>query len=268
MLEGAEAIVCAVPAVHMRETCRRLAGAGYAGQFLVICTKGIEQGTLSLMHEVAQAELGPAVRSRLAVLSGPSHAEEVSLGMPTAVAVAAESQETAQAVQQLFMQRSFRVYTLTDVAGAELGGALKNVIAIACGISDGLGFGDNAKAALITRGLTEIIRLGLSLGARVETFYGLSGIGDLVGTAMSRHSRNWRFGKLLGEGVPAEEALERIGMVVEGRYTVEAAVALGQRQGVELPITDAVSAVLFHELPPLEAVSGLMLRDPKSEMRR
>jgi glycerol-3-phosphate dehydrogenase (NAD(P)+) len=173
--------------------------------------------------------------------------------------------EQAEAVQALFMTPRFRVYTQTDLVGVELGAALKNVIAISCGISDGLGFGDNAKAGLVTRGLAEILRLGLAMGARAETFYGLAGMGDLVVTCMSRHSRNWRFGSLIGQGRSAEQALAEVGMVVEGYYTVQAAVALARREAVEMPITEAVAAVLFQGLKPLEAVGGLMLRGAKGE---
>jgi glycerol-3-phosphate dehydrogenase (NAD(P)+) len=264
-LAGAEAVVCAVPAAHLRSTSRSALAAGYAGQPYVICSKGIEQGTLALLHEVAAQELGPTARGRVVLLSGPSHAEEVSRGLPTAVTVAGDSLEQAEAVQALFMTPRFRVYTQTDLVGVELGAALKNVIAISCGISDGLGFGDNAKAGLVTRGLAEILRLGLAMGARAETFYGLAGMGDLVVTCMSRHSRNWRFGSLIGQGRSAEQALAEVGMVVEGYYTVQAAVALARREAVEMPITEAVAAVLFQGLKPLEAVGGLMLRGAKGE---
>ena len=267
MLAGAEAVVCAVPAAHLRETCVRALQEGYSGQLFVICSKGIEQGTLSLMHQVAEEELGAGARGRIAVLTGPSHAEEVSRGLPTAVTVAGESEDTAREAQALFMTPRFRVYTQTDLVGVELGGSLKNVIAISCGISDGLGFGDNSKAGLITRGLSEIVRLGLTMGARMETFVGLAGMGDLVVTCMSPHSRNWKFGNLIGQGRSAEEALREVGMVVEGYYTAQAAIELSHRKGVEMPITEAVGAVLFHGLKPLEAVSGLMLRDAKSEGR-
>ncbi len=265
MLAGAEAVVCAVPAVHLRETCLLAAREGYDGQLFVICSKGIEQGTLSLMHQVAGEELGAGAQARIAVLTGPSHAEEVSRGLPTAVTVAGESEDTAREAQALFMTPRFRVYTQTDLVGVELGGSLKNVIAISCGISDGLGFGDNAKAGLITRGLSEIVRLGLTLGARMETFLGLAGMGDLVVTCMSPHSRNWKFGNLIGQGRTAGEALREVGMVVEGYYTVQAAIELSGRMEVEMPITQAVGAVLFQGLEPMEAVSGLMLRDARSE---
>ena len=267
-VKGADAIVCVVPAAHLRQTARSLAQAGYAGQPVVVCTKGIEQGTHALPVDVVSQELGSAATGKLAILSGPSHAEEVSLGMPTAVTVAAQDPALAERVRDWFMTPRFRVYTQTDLRGVELGGALKNVIAIACGISDGLGFGDNAKAGLITRGLSEMLRLGIALGAKSETFFGLAGVGDLVVTCMSRHSRNWKFGSLIGKGVPVEQALKDVGMVVEGYYTVRAAVDLAAEKKIDMPITEAVAQVLFHGKSPKEAVPSLMLRDPKSETVR
>jgi len=268
LVRGAEFIVCVVPAAHLRQTARTLAKSGYAGQPVVICTKGIEQGTHALPVDVVGQELGPACAGKLAILSGPSHAEEVSMGMPTAITVAAEDPALAERVRDLFMTPRFRVYTQTDVRGVELGAALKNVIAIACGISDGLGFGDNAKAGLITRGLSEILRLGIAMGAKPETFFGLAGVGDLVVTCMSHHSRNWKFGSLIGKGMPVDQALAEVGMVVEGYYTVRAAVDLARERNVELPIAEAVAQVVFHGKKPGETVSTLMLRDPKSEAAR
>jgi glycerol-3-phosphate dehydrogenase (NAD(P)+) len=261
---GADAIVCVVPAAHLRQTARTLARS-YTGKPVIICTKGIEQGTHALPVEVLISELGPACAPQLGVLSGPSHAEEVSRGLPTAIAAAAEDPKLAEFIRDLFITPRFRVYTQPDVRGVELGAALKNVIAIACGISDGLGFGDNAKAGLMTRGLSEIVRLGVSLGARPETFYGLAGVGDLVVTCMSHHSRNWKFGSLLGSGMPVQQALGEVGMVVEGYYTARAAVELAAAQHVDMPISQAVGAVLFEDFTPAEAVTRLMLRDAKSE---
>lgn len=268
LVKGAEVLVCVVPAAHLRQTARSLARAGYAGQPVVICTKGIEQGTHALPVDVVGQELGAGAAGKLAILSGPSHAEEVSQAMPTAVTAAAQDPALADRVRDLFMTPRFRVYTQTDVRGVELGGALKNVIAIACGISDGLGFGDNAKAGLITRGLSEMLRLGVTLGAQPETFFGLAGLGDLVVTCMSRHSRNWKFGSLVGAGRPVELALSDVGMVVEGYYTARAAVDLAAEKRVEMPITEAVGQVLFQGKKPGEAVPSLMLRDPKSETMR
>ncbi len=265
-LQGAEVVACVVPAAHMRETCRRVRDSGYRGQPFVICSKGIEGGTHALLSEVAEAELGPRVRPVLGVLSGPSHAEEVSREIPTAVTAAARELAVAERIRDLFMTPRFRIYTQTDLTGVELAGALKNVIAIACGASDGLGFGDNAKAALITRGMSEIVRLGTAMGAKPETFFGLAGMGDLVVTCMSPHSRNWKFGSLIGRGRTADEALAEVGMVVEGYHTVRAAVGLAQKQQVEMPISQAVGEVIFQGKPAQEAVAALMLRDPKSEM--
>jgi glycerol-3-phosphate dehydrogenase (NAD(P)+) len=265
--EGIEVIVCAVPAAHVRATCRRLAGAGYAGQLFVICSKGIEENTHALLGDVALEELGAPARGRIGVLSGPSHAEEVSRDIPTAVTATAPEMELAEAIRDLFMTPRFRVYTQTDMVGVELAAALKNVIAIACGVSDGLGFGDNSKAALMTRGLSEIVRLGMKMGARQETFYGLAGIGDLVVTCMSRHSRNRNFGFHVGRGLAPEAALREVGMVVEGYYTVRAAVGLAHAHQVEMPISEGVAGVLFGSLTPLQAVSALMLRGPKSELQ-
>lgn len=265
-LEKSDCIVCAVPASHVRTTCKTLAQVGYNGQLFVICSKGIEEGTHELLADVARAELGAAAVDRIGVLSGPSHAEEVSRNIPTAVAAAAVKLATAEEIRDLFITPRFRIYTQTDLIGVELGAALKNVVAIACGISDGLGFGDNSKAALITRGLSEIVRLSLSMGANAETFFGLAGIGDLVVTAMSQHSRNWKFGNFLGQGQTPEQALESVGMVVEGHYTVRAAVELAQANGVDMPITEAVASVIFKGVPALKAVTDMLARDPKSEM--
>ena len=263
---GMEIVVCAVPAGHVRETFRGLAGGGYSGQMVVICSKGIEDGTHALLSEVVSDELGAASRGRIGVLSGPSHAEEVSRQIPTAVTASAEDIALAERIRDLFMTPTFRIYTQTDLVGVELAAALKNVIAIACGISDGLGFGDNSKAALMTRGLSEIVRLGIHLGARAETFYGLAGIGDLMVTCMSGHSRNRNFGYHLGRGLTTNEALEQVGMVVEGYYTVRAAAELAVEHGIEMPITVGVDDVVFKGLRPLEAGSALMMRDPGREM--
>lgn len=266
-IADAEAIVCVVPAVHMRQTCRAVAQCGKSEQMFVICSKGIEVGTHALLSDVAREELGKGSEHRIGILSGPSHAEEVSRDIPTAVTSAATDLATAERIRDLFTAPRFRIYTQTDMMGVELAGALKNVIAIACGISDGLGFGDNSKAGLITRGMSEIMRLGLSMGAKRETFFGLAGMGDLVVTCMSQHSRNWRFGYLLGQGFSPDKALEEVGMVVEGYYSVKAAVELSSLHKADMPITDTVSGVLFGGISPQEAVTALMMREPKSEMQ-
>ncbi|MCL5270394.1 MAG: NAD(P)-dependent glycerol-3-phosphate dehydrogenase, partial [bacterium] len=200
-----------------------------------------------------------------ALLSGPSHAEEVALRLPTTVVACAADPARAQAVQAAFFRPFLRVYTHDDMLGVELGASIKNVIAIAAGISDGMGFGDNTRAALMTRGLAEIVRLGLAAGARLETFLGLSGVGDLIVTATSRHSRNHTFGEYLAQGLSCDEALAKVGMVVEGYPTAESALLLGRRWGVDMPITEAIYRILYENVPPREAVAGLLTRDPKPE---
>ncbi len=267
-LEGADTVVVVVPSHAVRELGRRLAAEKLltARAEIVLCSKGIEEKTLRLMTQVIEDELGADVAQRTAVLSGPSHAEEVSQGVPTAVVAAASNPELARRAQALFTTERFRVYTQGDVLGVELAGALKNVIAIACGACAGLGFGDNTVAALITRGLAEITRLGKRLGAQPETFAGLAGVGDLIVTALSRHSRNSSFGRLLAEGRTPDDAQREIGMVVEGVRTARAAHALSRREEIRMPITDAVVAVLDGRLSTRDAVDALMLADPKPEI--
>jgi glycerol-3-phosphate dehydrogenase (NAD(P)+) len=232
------------------------------GALLLNVAKGIEQRTHRTISSIA-AECAP--EHTYAVLSGPSHAEEVALGMPTTVAIASADPDAAAYVQSVFTTERFRIYTNPDVAGLELGGALKNIIALGAGISDGMGYGDNTKAALMTRGIAEMTRLGVSLGARAETFSGLAGIGDLIVTCTSMHSRNRRCGILIGEGMDPQEAVRRIGMVVEGITTAEAAVELAAAQGVELPITENVYRVVGGEITPREALASLMTRPSKGE---
>lgn len=266
-LEGAQGGVVAVPSRAMRSVCEAVAAAG-AGDRIeawVITNKGIEVETLMLMNEVLADVLGPAAGARVGVLSGPSHAEEVSKGMPTTVVVASADPALARAIQRWFFRPTFRVYTHDDVVGVELGGSIKNVIAIAGGAADAMGLGDNARASLITRGMAEIVRLGLAVGARLETFMGLSGIGDLIVTAGSRHSRNHRFGELLAQGLTAEEALKEVGMVVEGYTTARSAREYARKHHVEMPIIEAVYQVLYHGLSPRRALEDLMARDPKPE---
>lgn len=199
------------------------------------------------------------------VLSGPSHAEEVSRGLPTTCVVGAGDKKTAEYLQNVFMSPVFRVYISPDILGIELGGALKNVIALAAGTADGLGYGDNTKAALITRGITEIARLGIAMGARADTFYGLSGIGDLIVTCASRHSRNRKAGYLLGQGKTMEQAMDEVKMVVEGVYSAKAGLELAKKYQVEMPIIEQVNQVLFEEKSPSAAVQELMVRDKKIE---
>ncbi|MDO5346797.1 MAG: NAD(P)H-dependent glycerol-3-phosphate dehydrogenase [Lachnospiraceae bacterium] len=261
-LQEKDVLVLAVPSAAMRTTCRRIAPQVKPGQILVDVSKGIEKGTFSTMTAMIEQEIPEA---DAAVLSGPSHAEEVGRQLPTTCVIGAHTEKTARYLQQIFMSPVFRVYISPDMLGIELGGALKNVIALAAGIADGLGYGDNAKAALITRGITEIARLGVKMGGRIETFSGLTGIGDLIVTCASMHSRNRRAGILIGQGYSMEEAMKEVNMVVEGVYSAQAAVELGQKYQVELPIIEQVYRVLFEGKNPREAVSALMLRDQKVE---
>ncbi len=257
-LEGAEWVVLAVPSHGMRAICRQLRPYLPAKARLAHVAKGIEVDSDARMSEVIAAELG----REAVVLSGPSHAEEVGHGVPTAVVVAGRAAADAQAV---FMNDRFRVYTHDDVIGVELGGAMKNVIAIAAGACDGIGFGDNTKAALCTRGLAEMTRLGVALGAKRETFFGLSGVGDLIVTAFSRHSRNRAFGERLGRGETAEQILAGLPTVAEGVKTAKSAWQLAQRCGVEVPITREVYAILYEGKSPRQAVRDLMGRGAKAE---
>ena len=256
-------ILFAVPSVFVRATAR--AAAQYLGgnRLVADAAKGIEPDTLLTMTEVIRDELrNPAA---LVALSGPTHAEEVARDLPTTIVSASEDLKAAEAVQDVFMTPRFRVYTNPDVKGVELCGAVKNIIALAAGISAGLGYGDNTKAALITRGMAEITRLGVAMGCREQTFAGLAGIGDLIVTATSRHSRNNRCGELIGRGVPPEEAVRQVGMVVEGVNALPAAVALSRKYGVSMPITMAVSDVVRNGRSPGDAVMELMTRDRKAE---
>ena len=232
------------------------------GQIIVNVAKGIEETTLMTLSEIIEQEIPQA---DVAVLSGPSHAEEVGRGIPTTIVVGSRKKETAEYLQNLFMNQVFRVYTSSDVLGIEIGAALKNVVALAAGIADGLGYGDNTKAALITRGIAEIARLGISMGGRIETFYGLTGIGDLIVTCASMHSRNRRAGILIGKGATMDEAMKEVKMVVEGVYSAKAGYALAQKYQVSMPIIEQVNKVLFEGAPADEAVKELMVREKKVE---
>ena len=231
-------------------------------RIIVNCSKGIEKDTLMVMSDVILDEL-PG--SEVAVLSGPSHAEEVGKGLPTTIVVGAFSKESAREVQNVFMAEEFRVYISPDMLGIEIGAALKNVIALAAGIADGLGYGDNAKAALITRGIAEMSRLGAAMGGDYETFSGLSGMGDLIVTCASMHSRNRRAGILIGQGKTAAEATAEVKMVVEGINSAQAALELARKYEVEMPIVEQINEVLFNGKDPKEAVKELMLREKKAE---
>lgn len=258
----ADIIIFAVPSHAMRETAKKLAPYIKKGQLVLNISKGIEEGTYATLSQVLEDEL---LNCEIAVMSGPSHAEEVSRGIPTTNVVAARSEKIANKIQDIMMNPSFRVYTNPDIRGVELGGSLKNVIALCAGVLDGLGLGDNTKAALMTRGIVEITRLGVALGAKAETFNGLSGIGDLIVTCTSVHSRNRRAGILIGQGKSREEATAEVKMVVEGIKTCKAAKELSDKVGVEMPIVNEAYKVLFEGMPVEMTVPNLMGREKKHE---
>lgn len=262
-VEGKEVLVLAVPSTFTRSTAGKMKPYVVKEQIIVNVAKGVEEATLMTLSEVIEEEIPQA---EVAVLSGPSHAEEVGRGLPTTIVVGTKRRKTAEYLQNLFMNDVFRVYTSPDVLGIELGGALKNVVALAAGIADGLGYGDNTKAALITRGIAEIARLGMAMGAKFETFCGLTGIGDLIVTCASMHSRNRRAGILIGKGYTMEEAMKEVKMVVEGVYSAKAAMGLAKKYQIQLPIIEQVNGVLFENKPAAEAVKELMLRDKKIEI--
>lgn len=261
-VKGADLLVFAVPSPFVRSTAKRFAKKVGSGQIIVNVAKGIEETTLETLSEVIESEIPEA---NVAVLSGPSHAEEVGKGLPTTCVVGASDKKTAEFIQDIFMSPVFRVYISPDILGIELGGSLKNVIALAAGIADGLGYGDNTKAALITRGIAEITRLGIAMGGSRETFGGLSGIGDLIVTCASVHSRNRKAGMLIGQGRTMEEAIAEVKMVVEGIYSAKAAIRLAEKYQVSMPIIEQVNAVLFEGKKAGEAVKELMIRDKQTE---
>ncbi|KMY44161.1 glycerol-3-phosphate dehydrogenase [Bacillus sp. FJAT-27916] len=264
-LEGVEIIVFAVPTKAFREVARKIKSIVKHKITVVHVSKGIEPDSLMRISEMLEEEIAD-ITNDIIVLSGPSHAEEVSRRIPTTVTVASKNMKAAQRIQDLFMNQNFRVYTNQDLVGVEIGGALKNIIALAAGITDGLGYGDNAKAALMTRGLAEITRLGVKMGADPLTFLGLTGIGDLIVTCTSVHSRNWRAGNLLGKGKNLDEVLESMGMVVEGVRTTKAAHQLSEKYHVKMPITNALYDVLFNGKDIKQEVEDLMGRSKKHEM--
>lgn len=257
-----EVIVLAVPSPYTRSTSHLLSPLVKDGQIIVNVAKGIEETSLLTLSDIIEEEIPQA---NVAVLSGPSHAEEVGRGIPTTCVVGAKTKKTAEYLQNVFMSEVFRVYTSPDILGIELGAALKNVIALAAGIADGLGYGDNTKAAIITRGIAEITRLGIAMEGHWQTFYGLSGIGDLIVTCASVHSRNRRAGILIGKGYTMEEAMKEVNMIVEGVYSAKAALGLAKKYEIQLPIIEQVNEVLFEGKPADEAVKELMLRDKKIE---
>ncbi|MBP7319923.1 MAG: NAD(P)H-dependent glycerol-3-phosphate dehydrogenase [Lachnospiraceae bacterium] len=261
-IKGRDMLVCAVPSVFTRSTAKLMAPFVQDGQLIVNVSKGIEEETLMTLTQIFEEEIPQAI---IAALSGPSHAEEVGRKIPTTVVAGAHTQKTAEYIQNIFMNDVFRVYTTPDLLGMELGASLKNVIALAAGMADGLGYGDNTKAALITRGIAEIGRLALKMGANIETIQGLSGIGDLIVTCASMHSRNRRAGILIGQGKTMEEAMAEVQMVVEGVYSAKAARKLAEKYQVPMPIVEQVNEVLFEGKKASEAVRELMLRDKRIE---
>ena len=261
-IRGRDFLVLAVPSPFTRSTAKKMSPFVAEGQIIVDVAKGIEEATLMTLSRQIEQEIPQA---DVAVLSGPSHAEEVGRRLPTTCVIGARTRKTAEYLQSMFISNVFRVYTSPDILGIELGGSLKNVIALAAGIADGLGYGDNTKAALITRGIAEIARLGVKMGGKIETFTGLTGIGDLIVTCASVHSRNRKAGYLIGQGMSMQEAMDEVKMVVEGVYSAKAAAKLAQKYEVSMPIVDEVNAVLFDGKSPAEAVNDLMMRESRSE---
>lgn len=261
-VSGKAYLILAVPSVFTRSTAKSMAPFVKEGQIIVCVAKGIEEETLMPLTDIVEQEIPQA---EVAVMCGPSHAEEVGIGLPTAVVAGAKKRAVAEGIQDIFMNNVFRVYTSPDVLGMELGGSLKNVIALAAGMADGLGYGDNTKAALITRGMFEMNKLAVTMGAKQETLNGLTGIGDLIVTCESKHSRNRKAGMLIGQGYTMQQAMDEVKMVVEGVYSAKAAIALAKEYGVDMPIIEEVNKVLFEDKPAKEAVNDLMLRDKKME---
>ncbi|SDQ54238.1 glycerol 3-phosphate dehydrogenase (NAD(P)+) [Virgibacillus subterraneus] len=265
-VDDVSAIVIVVPTKAIRDVCKQLDTILKHKVTIIHASKGIEPESLKRVSQMIGEEMNEYTQEDVVVLSGPSHAEEVGKRQPTTVTVSSKDIKNAELAQDLFFNESFRVYTSPDIVGIELGGALKNIIALGAGISDGLGYGDNAKAALITRGLAEITRLGTSLGANPLTFLGLPGVGDLIVTCTSVHSRNWRAGNLLGKGQKLEEVLDQMGMVVEGVRTTKAANQFALKQQIEMPITNGIYKILFDDMNPRDVVEQLMNRTKKEEM--
>ncbi len=260
--KDSEILLVVTPTQMIRGILKQIKNEYKTDKIIINASKGIEIGTMDLVSDIVMEE---TINCTFAVLSGPSHAEEVGLSLPTAITIACENKDVAEEIQDIFMSEYFRVYTNDDVIGAELGGALKNIIALGAGISDGVGYGDNAKAALMNRGIVEIARLGIAMGADIHTFYGLSGIGDLIVTCTSKHSRNWNAGYLIGQGLTKDQAIKKIGMVVEGIPTTYAAYELSKKLNVDMPIVDAMYDILENNADVKETVNKLMLRDKKEE---
>lgn len=265
-VDDKDILILAVPSKAIRSVSKSLKNIIKDNQIIVNVAKGLEEDTLETMTDIIEEEL-KGKKPQVAVLSGPSHAEEVGRGIPTTCVVSAHNKELTLYLQNIFMNPSFRVYTSPDMLGVEIGGALKNVIALAAGIADGLNYGDNTKAALITRGIKEIASLGVAMGGEQSTFYGLTGLGDLIVTCASMHSRNRRAGILLGQGKTLDEAIKEVNMVVEGVYSAKSALMAAKKYNVEIPIIEQVNAVLFENKNAAEAVNELMIRDKKLEIQ-
>ncbi|WP_338938214.1 NAD(P)H-dependent glycerol-3-phosphate dehydrogenase [Fusobacterium nucleatum] len=265
-VDNKDVLILAVPSKAIRSVSKSLKDIIKDNQIIVNVAKGLEEDTLKTMTDIIEEELKEK-KPQVAVLSGPSHAEEVGKGIPTTCVVSAHNKELTLYLQNIFMNPSFRVYTSPDMLGVEIGGALKNVIALAAGIADGLNYGDNTKAALITRGIKEISLLGVAMGGEQSTFYGLTGLGDLIVTCASMHSRNRRAGILLGQGKTLDEAIKEVNMVVEGVYSAKSALMAAKKYNVEIPIIEQVNAVLFENKNAAEAVNELMIRDKKLEIQ-
>ena len=265
-VDDKDILILAVPSKAIRSVSKSLKNIIKDNQIVVNVAKGLEEDTLETMTDIIEEEL-KGKKTQVAVLSGPSHAEEVGRGIPTTCVVSAHNKELTLYLQNVFMNPSFRVYTSPDMLGVEIGGALKNVIALAAGIADGLNYGDNTKAALITRGIKEISALGVAMGGEQSTFYGLTGLGDLIVTCASMHSRNRRAGILLGQGKTLDEAIKEVNMVVEGVYSAKSALMAAKKYNVEIPIIEQVNAVLFENKNAAEAVNELMIRDKKLEIQ-
>lgn len=265
-VDDKDILILAVPSKAIRSVSKSLKNIIKDNQIIVNVAKGLEEDTLKTMTDIIEEELKDK-NPKVAVLSGPSHAEEVGKGIPTTCVVSAHNKELTLYLQNIFMNPSFRVYTSPDMLGVEIGGALKNVIALAAGIADGLNYGDNTKAALITRGIKEISSLGVAMGGEQSTFYGLTGLGDLIVTCASMHSRNRKAGILLGQGKTLDEAIKEVNMVVEGVYSAKSALMAAKKYNVEIPIIEQVNAVLFENKNAAEAVNELMIRDKKLEIQ-
>ena len=265
-VDDKDILILAVPSKAIRSVSKSLKNIIKDNQIVVNVAKGLEEDTLETMTDIIEEEL-KGKKPQVAVLSGPSHAEEVGKGIPTTCVVSAHNKELTLYLQNIFMNPSFRVYTSPDMIGVEIGGALQNVIALAAGIADGLNYGDNTKAALITRGIKEIASLGVAMGGEQSTFYGLTGLGDLIVTCASMHSRNRRAGILLGQGKTLDEAIKEVNMVVEGVYSAKSALMAAKKYNVEIPIIEQVNAVLFENKNAAEAVNELMIRDKKLEIQ-